>query len=64
MIVFSVLSPVYLDEQLSWVDGALAVYSYAPESFIAGFSVILGRIPAGGRLPFPLDQGRQGSPRS
>jgi beta-N-acetylhexosaminidase len=50
VIVFSVLSPVYL-EQAPWVDGAIAVYSYAPESFVAGFSAILGRIAAQGRLP-------------
>jgi beta-N-acetylhexosaminidase len=50
VIVFSVLSPVYLD-QVPWVDGALAVYSYAPESFVAGFSFMLGRIGAQGQLP-------------
>jgi beta-N-acetylhexosaminidase len=50
VIVFSVLSPVYL-EATPWIDGAIAVYSYAPESFTAGFSVMLGRIPAQGRLP-------------
>jgi beta-N-acetylhexosaminidase len=52
IIIFSVLSPVYLDEA-SWADGAIAVYSYAPESFLAGFSVLLGRISGQGRLPFP-----------
>jgi beta-N-acetylhexosaminidase len=51
IIIFSVLSPVYLDEA-SWADGAIAVYSYAPESFLAGFSVLLGRISGQGRLPF------------
>jgi beta-N-acetylhexosaminidase len=51
IIIFSVLSPVYLDEA-SWADGAIAVYSYAPESFLAGFSVLLGRIPGRGRFPF------------
>jgi beta-N-acetylhexosaminidase len=50
VIVFSVLSPVYLD-QVPWIDGAVAVYSYAPESFVAGFSSMLGRIPARGQLP-------------
>jgi beta-N-acetylhexosaminidase len=60
VIVFSVLNPVFIEEAL-WADGVLAVYSYAPESFIAGFSVILGRIRAGGSLPFPLGavQGRR-----
>jgi beta-N-acetylhexosaminidase len=51
VIVFSVLSPVHLEEA-PWIDGAIAVYSYAPESFVAGFSAMLGRIPAQGRLPF------------
>jgi beta-N-acetylhexosaminidase len=53
IIVFSILNPAFLDE-VPWVDGAVAVYSYAPESFIAGFSAILGRINAEGRLPFSL----------
>jgi beta-N-acetylhexosaminidase len=51
VIVFSVLSPVYLDAA-PWVGGAIAVYSYANESFIAGFSVMLGRVSAQGKLPF------------
>jgi beta-N-acetylhexosaminidase len=53
VVIFSVLNPVYIQEA-PWADAALAVYSYAPESFIAGFSAILGRIPAEGRLPFSL----------
>jgi beta-N-acetylhexosaminidase len=51
VIVLSVLSPAYL-ESVPWVTGAVAVYSYAPESFAAGFSAIIGRIPARGRLPY------------
>ncbi|MDR2028723.1 MAG: glycoside hydrolase family 3 protein [Treponema sp.] len=51
VIVFSVLSPVYL-EAAPWVTGAIAVYSYANESFIAGFSAMLGRIASQGKLPF------------
>jgi beta-N-acetylhexosaminidase len=57
IIVLSVLSPVYL-EQVPWVDGAVAVYSYARESFVAGFSAITGRIPAEGVLPFDAGTGR------
>jgi beta-N-acetylhexosaminidase len=53
VIVFSVLNPVYLEE-LDWTDGALAVYSYAPESFIAGFSALRGRFSAEGKFPFPV----------
>jgi beta-N-acetylhexosaminidase len=55
VIVFSVLSPVHLDT-VPWVDGAIAVYSYSQESFIAGFSAILGRIPLEGTLPFPSNK--------
>jgi beta-N-acetylhexosaminidase len=51
VIVLSVLSPVHI-EGAPWADGALAVYSYARESFAAGFSAILGRIPAEGKLPY------------
>jgi beta-N-acetylhexosaminidase len=51
VIVLSVLSPAYL-ENVPWVDGAVAVYSYAPESLAAGFSVIIGRIAAEGKLPY------------
>jgi beta-N-acetylhexosaminidase len=51
IIILSVLSPVYL-ESVPWVDGAVAVYSYAFESLAAGFSVITGRIAAEGSLPY------------
>jgi beta-N-acetylhexosaminidase len=51
VIVFSILSPAYL-ESVQWVTGAVAVYSYSPESFAAGFSAITGRIPAQGILPY------------
>jgi beta-N-acetylhexosaminidase len=51
VIVLSVLNPVYI-ENVPWVSGAVAVYSYAPESFAAGFSAITGRIPAQGILPY------------
>jgi len=51
VIVLSVLSPVHI-ESVPWVTGAIAMYSYAPESFAAGFSAIIGRIPALGNLPY------------
>jgi beta-N-acetylhexosaminidase len=51
IIVMSILNPVHL-ERVPWVSGAVAVYSYAPESFAAGFSAITGRIPAQGILPY------------
>jgi beta-N-acetylhexosaminidase len=55
VIVFSVLNPAHLEE-VSWADGAVALYSYAPESFIAGFSATLGRIPGEGKFPFSLQR--------
>jgi len=51
VIILSVLNPVYI-ESVPWVSGAVAVYSYAPESFASGFSVITGRIQAQGILPY------------
>jgi len=51
VIVLSVLNPVYI-ESAPWITGAVAVYSYAAESFAAGFSAIIGRIPAQGILPY------------
>ncbi|MDR1444910.1 MAG: glycoside hydrolase family 3 protein [Treponema sp.] len=51
VIVVSVLNPVYL-ESVPWVSDAVAVYSYAPESFTAAFSVLTGRIAADGKLPY------------
>ncbi|MDR1411612.1 MAG: glycoside hydrolase family 3 protein [Spirochaetaceae bacterium] len=59
--VFSVLSPAYIEE-VPWTEGAIAVYSYAPESFVAGFSALLGRIPAPGKLPFSA--GGNAAPRN
>lgn len=51
--VVSVLSPAYLEKE-DWVDSALAVYSYAPESFAAAFAALRGDIPAEGLLPYVL----------
>jgi beta-N-acetylhexosaminidase len=51
VIVLSILSPVHI-ENAPWVNGAVAVYSYAPESFAAGFSAITGKIKADGILPY------------
>jgi beta-N-acetylhexosaminidase len=54
IIVLSVLSPAYLN-QVPWVDAAIAVYGTSADSLLAGFSVILGSIPAGGAIPFTLN---------
>ena len=61
VIVFSILTPIHLD-RVPWVDGAIAAYSYATSSFIAGFSVLLGRIPSEGILPFSLYEPRWTAP--
>jgi beta-N-acetylhexosaminidase len=50
VIVVSSLTPVYLRE-LPWVDTALAVFGWGPESFRAGFAVLAGEIAAHGSLP-------------
>ena len=54
VIILSILNPGFLDE-LDWADGAVAVYSFSPDSFNAGFSAILGRIPGEGRFPFIIE---------
>jgi beta-N-acetylhexosaminidase len=54
IIVLSVLSPAYLNE-VPWIDAAVAVYGNSPDSLVAGFSAILGTIPAGGTVPFTLN---------
>jgi beta-N-acetylhexosaminidase len=51
VIVFSALNPGYLT-RARWADAALALYSYAPESFAAGFSALRGAFEAQGALPF------------
>jgi beta-N-acetylhexosaminidase len=55
IIVLSVLSPAYLGE-VPWVDAAVAVYGNSQDSLAAGFSVILGKIPAQGAVPFTLNR--------
>ncbi|MDR0408891.1 MAG: glycoside hydrolase family 3 protein [Spirochaetaceae bacterium] len=55
IIVFSVLSPAYIND-VPWVDAAVAVYSNSPDSLLAGFSAILGKIPAQGAVPFALNR--------
>ncbi|MDR2193526.1 MAG: glycoside hydrolase family 3 protein [Treponema sp.] len=62
VVVVSVLTPIHLD-RTPWVDGAIAVYSYANESFVAGFSVLIGRIGAQGQLPFSLNEPRWIAPQ-
>ena len=54
IIVLSVLSPAYLNE-VPWVDAAIAVYGNSHDSLLAGFSAILGKIPARGAVPFALN---------
>ena len=53
IIVFSTLTPVYLEE-LPWVRSAIAVYGWGVESFEAGFAALHGDIPFKGRLPVSI----------
>jgi beta-N-acetylhexosaminidase len=55
IIVFSVLSPAYINE-VPWIDAAIAVYGNSSDSLLAGFSAILGKIPAQGAVPFVLNR--------
>lgn len=57
VIVFSVLSPVYLRES-PWVQSALAVYGWSLDTYRAGFSVLAGEFPARGTLPVTIFPGR------
>ncbi|MFP4564345.1 MAG: glycoside hydrolase family 3 protein [Spirochaetia bacterium] len=54
VIVFSVLSPVYLDE-IEWADTAIAVYGTGNESFTAGFAVLSGDYEPEGTLPVSIE---------
>ncbi|MDR0382491.1 MAG: glycoside hydrolase family 3 protein [Spirochaetaceae bacterium] len=54
VIVLSVLSPAYINE-VPWVDAAIAVYGSSTDSLLAGFSAIIGTIPANGTVPFTLN---------
>ena len=49
-IIFSCLSPVFLSG-IPEIPTALALYSYAPVSFIAGFGALLGDFKPQGHLP-------------
>lgn len=48
--VYSILTPIYFSE-LPWVQRAIAAYGWGQESYESGFSALLGRTPAPGRLP-------------
>ena len=48
--VYSILTPIYFSE-LPWVQRAIAAYGWGRESYESGFSALLGRTPAPGRLP-------------
>ena len=53
VIVFSILTPVYLAD-LSWVGASIAAYSWSADSFKAGFAVLRGDYSAEGVLPIEL----------
>lgn len=53
IVVFSVLTPIYLTET-PWVDSAIAAYGIGEDSFKAGFAVLAGDFPPQGSLPVTL----------
>ncbi|MCL1818186.1 MAG: glycoside hydrolase family 3 protein, partial [Spirochaetaceae bacterium] len=53
VIVFSILTPVYLAD-LPWVRASVAAYSWSADSFKAGFAVLRGDYEAEGVLPIEL----------
>lgn len=58
VIVFSILTPVYLAE-VPWARTVIAAYGWGVESFQAGFSVLRGDYTAEGSLPIRLDGARR-----
>ncbi len=56
IIVFSVLTPIYLRET-PWVKTAVAVYGVGEESFNAGFAVLAGDYKAESTLPISITSG-------
>lgn len=50
IIIVSLLSPVLL-EDIPWAKNAIAIYSYAPDSFKAAFGAIAGDFVAEGIMP-------------
>lgn len=54
LIVFSVLTPVYLGET-PWVKTSLAVYGTGDESFRAGFSALAGEFLPEGLVPVQME---------
>jgi len=56
VIVVSSLTPVYVKD-MPWLTDVIAVYGTGIESFIAGFSALLGSFTPDGKVPIPLTSG-------
>ncbi len=54
VIIFSVLSPVYVLNGFDWVDSIICGYSYSSYSFSAMWGVLNGEIEAQGKIPLNL----------
>jgi beta-N-acetylhexosaminidase len=52
--VVSILTPVYLRET-PWIESAVAVYGWGPQSLEAGYAVLRGEIAAEGTLPIDME---------
>ena len=55
VIIFSVLSPVFVLDGFEWVDSIICGYSYSSYSFSAMWAVLNGEIEARGTIPLQLN---------
>jgi beta-N-acetylhexosaminidase len=56
VIIFSVLSPVYVLDGFEWADTVICGYSYSDYSFRAMWGVLNGEFEAEGKIPLDLTQ--------
>lgn len=55
VVIFSVLSPVYVLDGFEWADTIICGYSYSPYSFNAMWGVLNGEFEAEGIIPLDLN---------
>ncbi|THB63649.1 MAG: glycoside hydrolase family 3 protein, partial [Spirochaetaceae bacterium] len=58
IIVFSLLSPIYLTT-MPWVQNGIAVFGWYDDSVRAGYSVLTGFAPAIGSMPINIENSRK-----
>ncbi len=55
VVIFSVLSPVYILDGFEWADSIICGFSYSPYSFSAMWGVLNGEFEADGVIPLDLE---------